>query len=466
MATSFSLYRDDTLKHAPNELRPMLTQVLKDIPSPNEGFLADAFWKKQKNSQWVIKCSEENLNFIKTVISGDGDQEKLNVLVAGYKIQFRKSRKKSAGATSDAQSTRKQELGSAWIMRRALRDKVKYTKYQDIVTDKNYHELEEIYPEIDEEWLKGYFLQQKKMLEEFASANFTEFNREGGFMKFITDVIRVNYGISQKDNWNPADIWLLKDEKKVMTDIAKVLDQGKVKSIAELNTLLRTMFKQRRVVGISLKKISGKQAQYEEVNIDEATFKDLKNYNYSVQSVKIDLSLKGDQFSTQDSRVFVDGDDYGIFNFQIKGNDTSGFSNLKWEPTLSGAAAARLGKAPVEMTLSLLKEYGITFYNDHAKYPKTTKQFEERKAEFNKMFTAVKNMGAELKVPDTKTFAANIDTILKSKTPHIANSKLMQLTFLYELSKLPKEKRDSLMTDLAFIAMKKGDRFGPFGKLY
>jgi hypothetical protein len=133
---------------------------------------------------------------------------------------------------------------------------------------------------------------------------------------------------------------------------------------------------------------------------------------------------------------------------------------------LSGAAAARLGKAPVEMTLSLLKEYGITFYNDHSKYPKTPKQFEEKKTDYNRMFTAVKNLGAEVKVPDTKTFAANIDAILKSKTPHIANSKLMQLTFMYELSKLKPEERDSLMTDLAFIAMKKGDRFGPFGKLY
>ena len=49
------------------------------------------------------------------------------------------------------------------------------------------------------------------MLVEFAGADFTVFNREGGFMDFITDLIKDKYGISRKDAWNPADIWLIKN---------------------------------------------------------------------------------------------------------------------------------------------------------------------------------------------------------------------------------------------------------------
>jgi hypothetical protein len=50
-----------------------------------------------------------------------------------------------------------------------------------------------------------------------------------------------------------------------------------------------------------------------------------------------------------------------------------------------------------------------------------------------------------------------------------ANNKLMQLSFIYGLSKLSKENRDKYVTDLLFIAEKKGNKvfdFGPFGKLY
>ena len=46
---------------------------------------------------------------------------------------------------------------------------------------------------------------------------------------------------------------------------------------------------------------------------------------------------------------------------------------------------------------------------------------------------------------------------------------MMQLSFLYGLSQLPKDERDKYVTDLLFIAEKKGNKvfdFGPFGKLY
>jgi hypothetical protein len=47
-----------------------------------------------------------------------------------------------------------------------------------------------------------------------------------------------------------------------------------------------------------------------------------------------------------------------------------------------------------------------------------------------------------------------------------ANSKLMQIKFLYELVILPKKKMEGFITDLFFLAEKRGKGFGPFGKLY
>ena len=42
----------------------------------------------------------------------------------------------------------------------------------------------------------------------------------------------------------------------------------------------------------------------------------------------------------------------------------------------------------------------------------------------------------------------------------------MQLTFVSEISKLSKKDMDRLITDMLFLAQKKGEGFGPFGKIY
>ena len=55
---------------------------------------------------------------------------------------------------------------------------------------------------------------------------------------------------------------------------------------------------------------------------------------------------------------------------------------------------------------------------------------------------------------------------IKESQKSIATSKLMQLDFLAQVFGMGKEKRDELFTNMAFLAQKKGEGFGPFGKLY
>ena len=50
--------------------------------------------------------------------------------------------------------------------------------------------------------------------------------------------------------------------------------------------------------------------------------------------------------------------------------------------------------------------------------------------------------------------------------PHVANSKLQQITWLNEILSLPKNKLNNFATDLVFIAKKEGTRYGPFAKIY
>jgi len=377
---------------------------------------------------------------------------------------------------SAAEATRRQELGSAWILRRALKDNIRYKSWEDILDDPKYDELggkKGIYPEIDKEWLQTFFMQQKTMLEEFSNTRFTEFNREYGFMKFISDLVKSEYGISKKDSWDPADIWCIKDEPKVIREITKIVNDGRAENIQALNAVLRTMFKQRQVVGVSLKKVSGKQAFYEEINIDSGLeFLDGKNYVFHTKEIRIDLSLKlGLTFGTQDTTIFVDAMENGkkiVYKIQMKATSTSDFNNLKWEPTASTGTSARLGKAPVNLVSEILKDYKVKFTNSYKNFPMTAKEFKADVEEYSKMFDFV-NRKTTTKVKDSKEFVGNMTKVFMME-PHTANSKLMQLTFLYGILKLQEKERDKLITNILFIAQKKdiADKygFGPFGKLY
>ena len=80
-----------------------------------------------------------------------------------------------------------------------------------------------------------------------------------------------------------------------------------------------------------------------------------------------------------------------------------------------------------------------------------------------------RNMTVEFGITTKQQFNEAMKTVFAGAYAYDANNKLMQLSFLYGLSQLSKENRDKYVTDLLFIAEKKGNKvfdFGPFGKLY
>ena len=461
---AYVLSKQEALTYAPSELKIDFTKMLKGIDE--KLFFADDKWTKSNNSQWSIKTSASNVDLIKKNFGGGIFLPNISYLIEvrkGYKIKFLISKKTASAGGADAQTTRMQELGSAWIMRRALNDNVSYKDWQSIRKDPKYKELVKIYPDVDEspDWLQTFFGQQKKMLEKFSNAQFTEFNREGGFMQYISDLVKTKYGISKKDTWNPADIWCIKNQDKVIKTFKENVEGSKLsQTIEELNAIQREMFKSKQVVGISLKKLSGQIAKYEEYNLDEASL--YPDFNFKLLTSAIDLRFDK-KFGTQDARIVVVGEGVA-YNFQIKGNDTAKISNLKWEPTASGSTAARVGKAPVEMVAALMIDNKMDFVNDNKLFPQNANQFKEKENLYEQMFHRVSKK-AETKITSSIDFIKNIKIGYNVEAP-IAVSKLMQLKFLDELFKLNEKKRKEFVTDLVFLASKVGEKFGPFGKIY
>ena len=168
--------------------------------------------------------------------------------------------------------------------------------------------------------------------------------------------------------------------------------------------------------------------------------------------------------STQDTRLYVK-DGGNTYNFQIKGNNSTGMSNLKYEPTASGATAARLGKATVELVERLLSDYNLNFTKDNASYPQTAKQFMDDSTDWKGLISILQKNRVQIDAKTADEAYDNLAFVFGTK-PHVANSKCQQIKWLSEFLSLTPDDRDNFGTDMVFLAKKEGAAYGPFAKIY
>ena len=431
---------------------------------------------------------------------------------------------------SDSTYTQMQELGSAWVFKRAIKDNKVFNSADDILNDKEtFKEIQKIWRTIgkcefgdleqDYSWIDAFYKQQKTLLQKIGKPNFTEFCRSSDyvlpgskkgetFMEWVSDLVKKEFQISQKDNWNPADIWLIQNEAKWRREITKAYDNRDVRKkrtieaeLAKFNAIFRGLFRSRQIVGISLKKISGKTAQWKEVNVTEKFFKKLEATHMKLTEAKCLLGTKRidpdkakkdiarKKFRglpdaatlTQDTVLLITdpglaGEPGAKYKVQIKANDSTKFSNLKWEPTITSATGARLGKATVELVLDLMKSYNILRYYepDNKKYPRNKTEFGEVEDDYRDIieelvrdrFVDVGPIGSGQVAVETAIINLKETFDQNRSQPWVAVSKLQQLRFLYALMTLSDRDRNDFCTSLIFTAEKAGRRYGPYGKLY
>ena len=243
---------------------------------------------------------------------------------------------------------------------------------------------------------------------------------------------------------------------------------------------MRALFRKKEIWGISLKKVSKETAEWAEVNLHwdndadkKLGFNNLKAMRFHYDSTNCDCGRKEDkngtiQLATQDTKLNVKGAANNMYKFQIKANDSTKFSGLKYEPTDDTAGSARLGKATVEYVEDLFKKYGsrLKFTGSKDDYPQDADEFLKQQDKWIHVIGRVKGHGVTIGTATEQEAYNNILLIFNSQ-PHVSNSKLMQLAWLDSFFKIPgKDTRDKFLTDMVFIAQKMGQRYGPFGKLY
>lgn len=504
--------------------------------------------RQEFKSSFETVLKKQKVPFVSKLISGSSFQstvidftkyfKELKPLIVMYK--------EGGGANSDKPpkvKTAYQERGAAYIFEQALVKNVDYDKKikaamiklktnsvvltkkvlpEDVLLEtfkddlSKLRELFEVkgnsgFPYID--WLNSFYFSQKVLLAKYSSSTFQRFERDGGFMDYITKLIKDKFGISQKDTWNPADVWAVKGtqqavEKYIDDKMKKIMDYKESSQKFEgvqldnyiragtlyLNSILIDLLTGRdpKVVGISLK-LTDSGAHIEEVNFDKVKenikenkalidtiadpfIVDPKNdfiCNFEITSGK---TSKGT--FTQDVKVSAEDAHTGDrYNFQIKANSsesTTG-SNLKFELTIQGKGAARGGKVPVELVVSLVNKIQRgAFENDYKKYPRTSKEFLAKLTSadknYKKIFEKVKDNVKDIGVTYAE-FITNVTAAFNMGGAIATNAtcKLMGLEFLYFLLTIKENQMSGMITDMAYLAQKKNirayDTFGPFIKI-
>jgi len=457
---------------------------------------------------------------------------------------------------SPAQQTRLQETGSAWIFKRAIQDNKSWATWNHIKKDDDtMKELKKIWlhlgatwTEGDDEWLQNFHKQYAELVGSngIGRPEFTEFTRDGNikkgpgkyilpgspsgetFMEWVENYLGDEFKIGNKDNWNPADIWLIyrgedvKKEIKAATKLAGPRTEGSIiAQLNQFNAIFRKLFVQKRVIGISLKKVSGKEAVWKEINVTDAYFHKIESTQMKLTGIKcylgtkrinikpdgtVDYKKEADAIKkgkgttgfptieTQDSWLLISDKESGTdYKIQIKNTSSQGpsFDNLKFEPTELGKSSARMGKATRDFVFDLMRTYTIL-----QKFPQTWQQYPQSKASGDKPMTRTEINKVERQIKNIINKAAshgiNVDwgglnnqevsiigpinireTLGQKNERWTANSKMQQIAFLNAVLDQTKDKTNDFCTDLVYLAAKQGRKggfhgtgYGPFGKLY
>tara|TARA_B100000282_G_scaffold290862_1_gene262349 strand:- start:43 stop:1602 length:1560 start_codon:yes stop_codon:yes gene_type:complete len=389
-----------------------------------------------------------------------------------------------------------QERGSTYVLDRVVRNrKRKFNTYKQFLNDTDIMDVlkEDVfnnYQDKVDEWLFTYYEQQRTFIAEYSKPNWEKFAYGNDdfvtfFSKYIIDPKLGLYNdfdekikVNKYTEWNPADIYAVKDMKKVKGELDEIFHKGDKDNIGasmvELNGYLMDMLKKKKLVGISLKKISDKTIGIlEERNTKILKFKDphVEDKNFTMSDIKfvIDNIWDGKFVSTTVK--------YGTsFSLSVR-SSSSEFENLVFATQITGASAQG-GNAPTDMVIKAIHANTTSqnkFENKNKHYPTTKEEFYQSKPSGSIKYTTsnyktwFKDVSKKFtRSPKYEKFEDEIGNLYNTrvkKDAAIAQTKLMQLHFYYDT--LKKYSNDeTFWLRILYLGMKVGKIFAPHAKIY
>ena len=276
---------------------------------------------------------------------------------------------------------------------------------------------------------------------------------DDGAIKKAFGRVKGQTNLSSEDKWNPADIWMVKESE--INAIKKHLDGEN--TIDCLNNALLQMFTEKKLIGISLKKIEGAANMSIKNDIPAAQ----KKANEKARFVHYELRYFNRNSYPMD--VYLKYGPGGFDKFQARnfGGSTKG----DWKLELKGKSAAQ-GKVQGEVVVRLLSDAGFTNISQF-KIPTWAESSPgmsaAQKKITNEIYDLLKKYSAENLDKSSKA-EANVKAEIASQEKSWRYSKLAGLRFLDWL-KTKCTDPDMAMKELYLYASSQSDKSSVYYKL-
>lgn len=341
-------------------------------------------------------------------------------------------------------------------------------------------EFQKIYKGYDDEWAETFKLQAESLKGYLKSNKGYQYSRDDGIMPEIESFAKQYCGVNQMDNWNPADIYIVKKNqitniKKKLEEIKKIPGDDAVR-LDSLNGYMVDQFKTKKLLGISLKKITSGKVKLEETNIGADRVEKISLVKNSFKC-DLDMNAKG-EFNTGELAfaITVDGSDGfrlpNVVNVQIRAFSGGVRESTQMDMTGSGAAA-KLGKVSSQKAIDpYLSKMGLKrrMGTNIPKVGKFTTSEIKNYVDEQKQLAKVSIDGTRVffgKDPWSTSFTrARQQERVNNRTASQLSSKLQCFTWISIFNKIAqKGKLNEFLTILYYGAKKQYESAGPFLKI-
>lgn len=391
----------------------------------------------------------------------------------------------------NAIETAKQENGSRVYFEMIVeKNKDPEKNFSELIT-----EVKKVYPNVNNEWMESYAKQAKALKKYLGNNKGYEYSRDEGFMPFIEDIAKKKCGVSVKDRWDPADIYMVKkNKKKEIQEKLVTLTAGSDKdsNLMALNDYMRVLMKNLDMLPVSLKAIkkSTPTAKVEPANAGGSG----KSLDISVVPGSVKCIL---DFGHKTPYEFDTGE--FAFDFRVGDEEIHGQARnfqyskernlVQTDLTPKGrSGGAKLGKVSSEALDSFLNKAGLPRPASASKDPNIDMPGKWKKENIDYWVKYIKNLenlkiagkkidlgGLKVKMGNTETQGA--EEVIKNaiisegKTRSSAgrfSSKLIGLRWAYTWYLIEnKGMMEEWLTTLYYGAKKEfGGKNGPFLKIY
>lgn len=450
--------------------------LLKLKGRPNELDVISVFnIVKSKYGVGIIVDPKANYKVVK--VSREVEKKGIKIaqiqqLLANQKISKQKIEIKfgngSGGGGLNALETAKQENAS----------KVYFEAWIETGKPPAFKEIEKVYPNVDDDWMDSFHAQAIILKKWLGTNKGYEYSRDDGIMPYVEGLAKKHAGVATKDNWNPADIYMVrkakvKDIKKDLSRIETMVNKQDAREF--LNDTMRRYFATKDLIGISLKKVDPKKVKIEESNTNPKTKKsDIK----IIGNLNLDMTLiDGTVFKTGElawkTEVFGN-----IVNFQIRAFSGGVREGVQMDATGAGASA-KLGKvSTVEAIDPFLNKYGLARLKTN-EIPRVGQWRQSDVDYWVKMWDSLKNVKLHDNVVNWGNGISNsidFETTLKraivaeqevAQTASRLSAKLQCIKYLYNMNELKKKGVfDEFLNTCYYGAKKEYAGAGVFLKIY